>query len=547
MKNYYFIISFTGTIIFHFGLFVFLNYSITPDTKPVETQEVKKSELNITPYDVDKTEPKELDITGEEVASNKPSANKAAQTEVRESKAVPKEPTANKLQSKQTSSISQKVKNKTIENPILKNSEPASKKINVKTAKTIIMKPSKAKVKKSANIQIASEKIIQQANINTEPQSEIKLEPSTALKVETKPEVTLQVKPNKKVAFAENLESQKILSTAPKENLAMEQMQTNAPNAEPLKPETQDIQIGSLKSDNVGETSIAEINQAAVNVDLPATFAVAGLAWSGEEDNKSVDPISLNAIQAFVQVGDLKDSGSNVGEVRDGITQTLGAIPCSRVQAQFIPETGSLRLNGHIPEEGLRAPILKVMQEQMGEDIQVVDNLLILPRPQCGIISAIKAVGLAQSTDQLTNPLLIGEDAHVKDYSYREGQRLKLDMIAPHYDSFIYVDYFDATGMVVHLQPNEIISDEIQIANTQLSVGREIAGKPSLKIIIGPPFGQEIAVAFASSEKLYDEVRDTVEPAAPYLKFLKSRISNARKSNINFKGEWVYFFISTSK
>ena len=67
-----------------------------------------------------------------------------------------------------------------------------------------------------------------------------------------------------------------------------------------------------------------------------------------------------------------------------------------------------------------------------------------------------------------------------------------------------------------------------------------------MQIFIGPPYGQEIAVAFAASEPLYDGLRPLVEPAAPYLEWLKTRVTAARQANPDFKGEWVYFFVTTA-
>jgi hypothetical protein len=70
-------------------------------------------------------------------------------------------------------------------------------------------------------------------------------------------------------------------------------------------------------------------------------------------------------------------------------------------------------------------------------------------------------------------------------------------------------------------------------------------GKEGLQLTIAPPFGQEIAAAFAASEPLYDGLRPIQEPAAPYLAFLQERVREARAKNPDFKGEWVYFFITT--
>ena len=64
-------------------------------------------------------------------------------------------------------------------------------------------------------------------------------------------------------------------------------------------------------------------------------------------------------------------------------------------------------------------------------------------------------------------------------------------------------------------------------------------------IQIGPPYGQEIAVAFAASEPLFDEIRPLIEPAEPYLAWLREKVAAARAADPDFKGEWVYFFVAT--
>ena len=57
----------------------------------------------------------------------------------------------------------------------------------------------------------------------------------------------------------------------------------------------------------------------------------------------------------------------------------------------------------------------------------------------------------------------------------------------------------------------------------------------------------EIAAAFASSIPLYEGLRPLQESAEPYLNFLQEQVAIARGENPSFKGEWVYFFISTKK
>ncbi len=256
-----------------------------------------------------------------------------------------------------------------------------------------------------------------------------------------------------------------------------------------------------------------------------------------------VDPVSLAAFQSFTRP---EDVGQSAQDLRDGIDGLLSQVPCARLQVQFQPETNTLELIGHIPEDGLRAPVLNALQARMGENIRVADNLLILPRPQCGALSGIASVGLPQSTDQITNSLLVGEDVHAREFKYTQGQQLVLDLTGADYDAYVYVDYFDAAGQVIHLSPNSSAPLTRTPAKAALKIGAEKQGDPGLFITIGPPYGQEIAVAFASSVPLYEGERPLAEPAGPYLDFLKQRVADARAENADFKGEWVYFFITTA-
>lgn len=268
----------------------------------------------------------------------------------------------------------------------------------------------------------------------------------------------------------------------------------------------------------------------------------AALAFSGDGADQA-DPVSLAAFQSFMMPGDIAAAGD---PLRDGVAGILAAVPCSRLQVMFDPETATLNLRGHLPETGLRAPVLAALQAQMGADIQVSDQMKILPRPQCGALAGISAVGLPQSTDQITNPLLIGSDTHARVLNYAGGERMFFDLTAPDYDAYVYVDYFDAGGSVLHLSPNEVAPLTLTPAQQPLRVGAKTDQDIGLQITVGPPYGQEIAVAFAASHPLYRGQRPISEEAAPYLSWLSDRVSNARAAHPDFKGEWVYFFVATA-
>ncbi|WP_386334916.1 DUF4384 domain-containing protein [Sulfitobacter sediminilitoris] len=253
----------------------------------------------------------------------------------------------------------------------------------------------------------------------------------------------------------------------------------------------------------------------------------------------SVDPVSLAAFQSFTQ-----PDATNGVDVRDTVGAAL-SVPCSRMQVTFDPDTTTLRLTGHVPQDSQRGPVLAALREQMGEDIAVTDNLLVLPAPQCAALSGIASVGLPQSTDQITNPLIVGADTHARAFDFVKDQPLVLEMTGADYPAYVYVDYFDAAGNVIHLSPNEA-SPLTQVPPKQpIDIGARQPGEPGLHVIIGPPYGQEIAAAFAASVPLYEGLRPVIEPADAYLEWMKSRVAEARAAHADFKGEWVYFFVTT--
>ncbi|WP_299044447.1 DUF4384 domain-containing protein [uncultured Tateyamaria sp.] len=313
------------------------------------------------------------------------------------------------------------------------------------------------------------------------------------------------------------------------------------PRPAPLRPTpAPDMQIAALSPTAQDAAAADTSGAAAIETALPATSAKAALAWQFG-DRVVTDPQALATIQAFMAPQVLNDADA----VRDDLGAVLASVDCARLSATFLPDSGVLEMRGHIPDPALRGPILEALQAQVGDGVPVTANLLHLPAPQCGALTGIADLGLPQSTDQFTNARLIGETAHARQYTYAEGQRLAFDLTAPDYDAFVYVDYFNAAGEVIHLVPNETIALERSPAKSLFGIGQDRGDRPSLRITIGPPYGQEIAVAFAASTPLYDGLRPIVEPAEPYLDWLQTRVAAARAADPDFKGEWVYFFITT--
>ncbi len=306
--------------------------------------------------------------------------------------------------------------------------------------------------------------------------------------------------------------------------------------------DTEPARVTAPQSPVATDRATLDIATATQNRDVvtEASVVKASLAWTGGEDIV-LDPQSLAAIQSF-----MRPKAAEGGEsVRDGLAAALSDIPCSRLEAAFIPETGGVEIRGHVPEEGLKPLVVERIKSAVGGSIPVVGSLLMLPAPQCAVLASVEGLGLPQSTDQSDDPLVVGKSAQAQILRYEDGEQIVLNLTAPEYGSYVYVDYYDAEGAVLHVTPNELAPLRYYNRDEPLSLGGAGPGGDGLELRIQPPYGQDIVVVLAATEPLYDGMRPLAEDAAGYLAWLAKRLDEMRAADPAFRGEWVYLFIQT--
>ena len=98
------------------------------------------------------------------------------------------------------------------------------------------------------------------------------------------------------------------------------------------------------------------------------------------------------------------------------------------------------------------------------------------------------------------------------------GEPVKLHLKAPDFPAFLYVDYFSSDGKVFHLVPNRDYGDEPFTPGEPFGLGNP--GDPGPQLRVAPPFGLDMAVVLASSERLFDETppartRTPILPRSP--------------------------------
>jgi len=127
-------------------------------------------------------------------------------------------------------------------------------------------------------------------------------------------------------------------------------------------------------------------------------------------------------------------------------------------------------------------------------------------------------------------------------FNFREGENLRLEIITPSYDSYVYVDYFPQDGGVVHLYPNSVLPTNAQPSHSRFVIGDVSQG--GQKWTISPPFGQEMIVVIASKQPLFPGRQPLdVEQAAEYLQYLKAGMQGVPASELAAD----YIFITTEK
>jgi hypothetical protein len=275
-----------------------------------------------------------------------------------------------------------------------------------------------------------------------------------------------------------------------------------------------------------------------------AERTTATVGWSGSV-GAALQGATLDAVEAF-----LSPAPDAAGQaVRDGLGAQLSSVACARVQTVFDPETGAVEIRGHVPGPEDRDLLVAAVEAELRGGLPVTDRLLELPRPQCSVLAGLAAAGLAQSTEQFTNPLIIGPDAHARVYHFRSGDAMKLDIGGADYGGWLTLDYFDSAGNVVHLVPSGAVPELWLDPQEAVAFGgggpRDVTGG-RVRVEIGPPYGKDIAVALVSSQPLFAEPRPPVEPAGAYLADLARRVAELRADDPGFKAEWVYLFVATS-
>ncbi len=225
----------------------------------------------------------------------------------------------------------------------------------------------------------------------------------------------------------------------------------------------------------------------------------------------------------------------------EAINATLAALPCARVRATAASGGGGVVLSGHVRSradaDSLEAKLSSIM------DGQNVDRsaLRVLGEPYCRVLGFLDRPEFVRSTDQSHNEETLTAGATVGTVrTFFGGQELQLELVTPDFGSEIVVDYFVADGTVVHLFPAKPGEGRFAPAKRVQIGGKDGVGR---RVTIAPPYGMDLIVAIASSERLFDPRRPVQENASGYLDALSETLARSAKGT--GKIEYTYYVVLT--
>ena len=188
--------------------------------------------------------------------------------------------------------------------------------------------------------------------------------------------------------------------------------------------------------------------------------------------------------------------------------------PCAEV-APLLGENDAVRLTGSIARQDDARLLERAIAELDGSrDLELA--LQARGDYPCAA-AALASRAMLPATERLT--------VNRPDRVYREGDSLIVEVhAAPDRPAYVYLDYFDAAGNVVHLRPNPLAEE------TRLAAGAVARHgvppeeeRPGVRYYrVAPPFGSNLLLLLAADAPLFDDQRPELEPAGDYLRALEA-------------------------
>jgi hypothetical protein len=193
----------------------------------------------------------------------------------------------------------------------------------------------------------------------------------------------------------------------------------------------------------------------------------------------------------------------------DEITANLGTATagyqCAALNFAVAPDR-SVRVSGHVASQA--------DLDKLNRDVAAIRGIgpvkfdvALMERPHCDVAAALAPLIGRQRLAPSLGFAVKTNDMHI-------GDRLSLDIRAPGFDGYIYIDYFDRGGQVLHLYPNDR-----DFFNLRPERSHFVVFKPPLTSCwtFNGSVGQELITLIAATKPLFAAPRPEIESISDYI------------------------------
>ena len=207
-------------------------------------------------------------------------------------------------------------------------------------------------------------------------------------------------------------------------------------------------------------------------------------------------------------------SGSPVDELRRQLAAATAGYQCAALDVAVSPDR-EVRISGHLatPQE----------IDRLRRDIGAISgvgpasfDVGVMGWPYCEVAAMLTPL-TGQGMRDAPTLALTSKELHI-------GDRLTVDVRAPGFDGYLYIDYFNAEGEVLHVFPSG--RDRL---NLRPSRNHFVLGCPPMltTYTLGGKPGRQLVSLVATSKPLFSDPRPEVEQARDYLANLSEAIGRA--------------------
>ncbi|MBV8165759.1 MAG: DUF4384 domain-containing protein [Alphaproteobacteria bacterium] len=198
-------------------------------------------------------------------------------------------------------------------------------------------------------------------------------------------------------------------------------------------------------------------------------------------------------------------------QLRGDLAQLFRGFVCADLSAE-LADDGAVTLIGTVAR-GDELPRLHREVSALPQVSRVDSRATVEPWPFCEVAKLLRT----QTAGGPSAPTL--EPSH-PDRIYHEGEALIVSAtVNATAESYLYVDYFDTDGRVVHMLPTALRPNNRLAGGARIALGAEPdkAGHNERVYVISPPFGTGMVIALSSLRPLFPEPRPEQEDARSYL------------------------------